>query len=230
MLPWLQTSTPSDTISVMRDTSLAKLVRDDVMARILRGELTPGQRINEPDVSSRLQVSRVPVREALRELESSGLVVSRKHAGVFVRQLTAREVADLYEMRAVLDSFAGAKAAGLPEAPRARLSAQLQHSIDRMNRHAEARDVQSYYGENLQFHWHIVEAADNHHLTETYRDIVQKLHLMRLHNLSQDYGMRTSIAEHVEIAAALAAGDVAATQALLGHHVNDAYRRLNEQH
>lgn len=229
MLPWIQPNTANDTISAMRETSLAKLVRDDVMARILGGELIPGQRINEPDVSSRLQVSRVPVREALRELESSGLVVSRKHSGVFVRQLTPREVTDLYEMRGVLDGFAGRKAAALAREPRAALCAQLQHSIDQMNAYAEVRDVQAYYGENLRFHWLIVEAADNHNLTETYRGIVQKLHLMRLHNLSKDFGMRTSIAEHVEIASAVSVGDVTGTQVLLGNHVNDAYRRLNEQ-
>lgn len=228
-LPWLLSRETQDTLSAVRETSLAKLVRDEVMAQILRGELTPGQRINEPDVSQRLKVSRVPVREALRELESSGLVVSRKHAGVFVRHLTPTEIADLYEMRAVLDSFAGRKAATLPDGPRQALNEQLQQSIARMNVYAERRDVQAYYGENLRFHWLIVEAASNHHLTETYRDIVQKLHLMRLQNLSKDYGMRTSIAEHVEIAASLAAGDAAGTQRLLNNHVRDAFTRLNEQ-
>ena len=91
MLPWLSLTDETDPA----DTPLGKRVRDDVLARILAGELKPGQRINEPDVAARLGVSRVPVREALRELESSGLVASRNHAGVFVRELSAREVADL---------------------------------------------------------------------------------------------------------------------------------------
>src|SRR5688572_7345594 len=96
-LPWL-TESPAGHLHTVRDISLSKLVRDDMLALILKGVLVPGQRINEPDVASRLQVSRVPVREALRELESSGLVISRKHAGVFVRQLDATEVRDLYQM------------------------------------------------------------------------------------------------------------------------------------
>src|SRR5690349_5519951 len=86
MLPW-STSGVSDTqdfVDAVRTTSLSKLVRDDLLGQILRGELPAGARINEPDVATRLGVSRVPVREALRELESSGLVVARKHAGVFV--------------------------------------------------------------------------------------------------------------------------------------------------
>ncbi|UUZ74068.1 winged helix-turn-helix domain-containing protein [Polaromonas sp. P1(28)-8] len=80
MLPWF-TESSADRFNDVRDTSLAKLVRDDMLALILKGVLAPGQRINEPDVASRLQVSRVPVREALRELESSGLVVSAQTLG-----------------------------------------------------------------------------------------------------------------------------------------------------
>src|SRR5256885_17224513 len=92
MLPWF-TPSSADLLADVRDTSLAELVRDDVLRAIARGELAPGQRINEPDVAARLGVSRVPVREALRELASTGLVASRKHAGVFVRVPAPTEVA-----------------------------------------------------------------------------------------------------------------------------------------
>jgi DNA-binding transcriptional regulator YhcF (GntR family) len=120
----------------VRDIPLSKLVRDDMLALILKGVLVPGQRINEPDVASRLQVSRVPVREALRELESSGLVISRKHSGVFVRQLDAAEVRDLYQMRGLLDGFAGRCAARLPDAQREALLTVLEASGQR---HAAGR-------------------------------------------------------------------------------------------
>jgi DNA-binding FadR family transcriptional regulator len=76
MLPWL-THHSSTLVSGVHETSLAKLVRDEVLSLILNGELAPGERINEPDVAARLRVSRVPVREALRELEASGLVAAR---------------------------------------------------------------------------------------------------------------------------------------------------------
>lgn len=227
MFPWLSTASP-DRIQELRDTSMSKLVRDDVLARILRGELSPGERINEPDVSSRLQVSRVPVREALRELESSGLVVARKHSGVFVRQLDSTEVRDLYEMRALLDGFAGAKSAALPQKARFALADHLDASIGRMNDAANAGDVQAYYAENLHFHWEIVESAGNQTLQDSYRDVVQKLHLARLKNLSQDFGIRISIAEHVDIATTLRAGQVAATQRKLSDHVGDAHTRLTQ--
>lgn len=225
MLPWF-TESSADRLIDVRDTSLSKLVRDDMLARILKGELAPGQRINEPDVASRLKVSRVPVREALRELESSGLVVSRKHSGVFVRQLQAAEIRDLYQMRGLLDGFAGRCAAALPDTGREALVAQLENSAAAMLEAASQHDVQRYYSENLHFHWAIVESAGNGELIQTYRGIVQKLHLSRLKNLSQDVGMQASIDEHVEIVQALRDADAQRCEALMAHHVSDAYERL----
>lgn len=225
MLPWF-TESPVERLIDVRDTSLSKLVRDNMLALILKGVLAPGQRINEPDVARRLQVSRVPVREALRELESSGLVVSRKHSGVFVRQLQAAEIHDLYQMRGLLDGFAGRCAAGLPDAQREALLALLCNSVDAMLEAAGQHDVQRYYGENLRFHWAIVESAGNGQLIDTYRGIVQKLHLSRLKNLSQDIGMRASIAEHVEIMQALRDADAPRCEVLMAHHVSGAYERL----
>lgn len=224
-LPWL-TESSSDRIIDVRDTSLAKLVRDDTLALILKGVLVPGQRINEPDVANRLKVSRVPVREALRELESSGLVVSRKHSGVFVRQLGETEIRDLYQMRSLLDGFAGRCAAQLPLEQRKVLSMLLTAATSAMLQAYSQQDVQAYYAENLRFHWAIVQATGNQQLLETYRGIVQKLHLSRLKNLSQSVAMQVSISEHVEIVDALRNADAQQCEALMAQHVSDAYQRL----
>jgi DNA-binding GntR family transcriptional regulator len=225
MLPWL-TESSTERFNDLRDTSLARLVRDEVLALILNGVLTTGQRINEPDIAARLGVSRVPVREALRELQSSGLVVARKHSGVFVRELDAVEIRDLYQLRGLLDGFAGCQAAQLPAAKKSALLAVLDDSINAMQDAARQHDVQRYYGENLRFHWAIVESTGNQSLAETYRGIVQKLHLARLKNLSQDVGMQASIAEHVQIVAAVRRGDPLHCDALMTRHVGDAFVRL----
>jgi DNA-binding GntR family transcriptional regulator len=217
---------PQHRISDVRDMSLAKLVRDDTLAQILSGVLVPGQRINEPDVAKRLQVSRVPVREALRELESSGLVVSRKHSGVFVRQLDATEIRDLYQMRSLLDGFAGRCVAQLPLPKRKVLSLLLSAATSAMQQALSEQDVQAYYAENLRFHWAIIQAVGNQQLLETYRGIVQKLHLSRLENLSQSVAMQVSIAEHTEIVEAVRQADTQQCEALMSKHVSDAYQRL----
>lgn len=227
MFPWLETA-PADRLRDVRDTSLAKLAREALMDRILQGELPPGARVSEPEVCERLGISRVPVREALRELESSGLVVSRKHAGVFVREIDAAEVRDLYELRGLYDGFAGARAAALHAPEREVLVRALDDSIARMKTAEQQAAVRDYYAENLRFHWLIVEASGNAQLAAAYRGVVQKLHLARLKNLSQGLGMRTSIQEHEAIARAIAQGDIGRASQLLGQHVGDAYERLTQ--
>ncbi|MEY4976778.1 MAG: putative HTH-type transcriptional regulator YdfH, partial [Pseudomonadota bacterium] len=225
MLPWLTPDTP-DRLKAVRETSLAKLVRDDLLQAILQGDLPPGARINEPDVCARLQVSRVPVREALRELESSGLVVSRKHAGVFVRTIEADEVGELYEMRSILDAQAGWRAAALPLPERAELVQALQDSIALMHAASAQRDLAAYYQQNLHFHWLIMAASGNRTMGQTYQALVQRLHLARLKNLAQDFGMRTSIAEHERIAQAIDQGEAESARRLLAEHVSGAHQRL----
>ena len=226
VLPWLTDSRHHSAVH-LGEMSLAKVVRNDMLALILKGALAPGQRINEPDIANRLGVSRVPVREALRELESSGLVVARKHSGVFVRQLEPLEIRDLYQLRALLDGFVGRQAAQLAKAPRAVLLADLKDSIQAMQDAEAQHKVQTYYGENLRFHWLIVAASHNNALTDTYRGLVQKLHLSRLKNLSHDVGMRASIAEHRDIVKALSQGDPQLCEALMSNHVDIAYKRLS---
>jgi DNA-binding GntR family transcriptional regulator len=225
MFPW-PTEDASELIAGVRDTSLAKLVRDDMLAQILSGELGAGQRINEPDVAARLRVSRVPVREALRELESTGLVSARKNVGVFVRVLEPKEVSELYELRSVLDAHAGRRAAGLPEPARRRLVKELSGFVRAMTAHARKREVQAYYASNLAFHWAIVVAAESETLARTYRSIVQKLHLSRLKNLARDIGMQVSMIEHRQIVAAIVAGDAARAESSLASHVTAAHGRL----
>src|SRR5690242_1762070 len=198
MLPW-RVSTPKGRLAEVRDTSLAKLVRDEILGRIMRGELAPGSRINEPDVAERLGISRVPVREALRALESSGLVVSRKNAGVFVRELSPSEVSELYELRAVFDAYAGRKAGGLDPVRRRALVKALEAATAGMRKAAKRADVPAYYAENLRFHWAIVEAVGNERFSAAYRDVVQQLHLWRFQNLSHGLAMAASAAEHDRI-------------------------------
>lgn len=227
MLPWLL-PTPSNLIDEVRETPLARIVRDEVLSLILGGELAPGDRINEPDVAARLGVSRVPVREALRELESSGLVASRKHFGVYVRVLSPKEVADLYDLRSTLDGHAGCRAASRPAAERKVLRRKLDGLMATMKKAATRQDVQQYYAANLAFHWAFVEAGGNAALATVYRGVVQQLHLSRLKNLSQDTGMQASIQEHEAVLAALAEGDAAGCQALLQSHVGASFGRLQQ--
>jgi DNA-binding GntR family transcriptional regulator len=223
VMPWAKADPDQNLLQQIRNVPLARVIRDEILALMLRGELAPGTRITEPMIASRLGVSRVPVREALRDLESTGLVESRKHAGAFVRELSRKETEDLYELRSVLDAFAGRAAAANGDP---KLVAVLEQRLTTMERAAEVKDVMAYYEANLHFHWDIIDASGNDQIREVYRSAVQKLHLARLKNLSTDVGMLYSIREHHAIVDAIRGKqpDVCAT--LMANHVKAAGKRL----
>jgi len=223
-MPWA-TSAPESLLTQVRDVPLAHLVRDEILACILRGEFKPGERITEPTIASRLGVSRVPVREALRDLENMGLVESRKHAGVLVRQLSAEETRELYELRSVLDAFAGRVAASASDPG---LISLLEQRLAAMDAAVLARDVIAYYEANLHFHWHIIDACGNSQIRDIYRGLVQKLHMVRLRNLSTDLGMLNSIKEHHAIVDAIRKGHADACEKLMANHVEAAGERLKQ--
>ncbi|MFJ3901240.1 GntR family transcriptional regulator [Streptomyces sp. NPDC090025] len=87
--------------------SVCTAIRDDIVT----GVYPRGARLTEEQLARRYGVSRVPVREALRTLESEGFVVSRRHAGAQVAEPTEREAADLLDMRALLEPLGAARAA-----------------------------------------------------------------------------------------------------------------------
>jgi DNA-binding GntR family transcriptional regulator len=213
-------------LSHIRDVSMGELIKQEVLSSILRGELKPGDRINEPDVAMRLGVSRVPVREALKALESTGLVVSKKHSGVFVRYIDEREITELYQLRASLDALAGRLLVQrLAQMPKAKQGIALLTELDKSIQNMEQMHGQPYYHENLKFHWMIVEGSANKSVADIYQQVVQKLHVARLGNLASEQSRLESIKEHKRILKAIRAGDELQVFQVLQAHVELARAR-----
>ena len=223
-MPW--SSTPNTAVSQAAALPLAHRVRENVLDAILSGEYAPGERITEPELAERLKVSRVPVREALKELETAGLLESRKHTGVFVRRLSTKETGDLYVLRSLLEAHTCTVAAANPNPV---LLSRLEDLLTAMDSAAASQELSAYYSGNIAFHWEIVLACGNDQICETYQGLVQKLHLARLTNLSSLGGMQHSQSEHLEILNAMRN----AQQELVGHlaskHVLTAKNRLFDQ-
>lgn len=87
----------------LQHPSLSDTVREELVRLIVTGVLKPGQRLNEVHLADRLSVSRGPLREAARELEGQGLVVSRPRLGFYVADFSATEIIDLYEIKVFID-------------------------------------------------------------------------------------------------------------------------------
>jgi DNA-binding GntR family transcriptional regulator len=86
--------------------TMTEIVADELRVKILNGDLIPGQRLVTADIADEMGVSRMPVRDALRYLESTGLVETIPHRGTIVKDLSEDEIVELYQMRAVLEGLA----------------------------------------------------------------------------------------------------------------------------
>ncbi len=211
-------------IALMQSSSLPTLVQRELTQQIIAGDLRAGAKLNEVDVALRLGVSRGPVREAFRALEESGLVRFEKNRGVFVRQLSLEEADEIFELRALLDEYAGRRAARNATADDV---AALQKLVDGMESAAGRGEVDEYFALNLDFHDRIIELAGNAKLARLYRRLVNELHLYRRASLGAAGNLPVSVAEHRAIIERIAAHQPAAAGRLLHDHVLHSRERAH---
>ena len=210
-----------DAIALLQTASLPSLVQEEILRLLRAGQLAAGAKLSEVALATRLGVSRGPVREAFRALEESGLVRREKNRGVFVREMSAAEAAELYALRAGLDELAARLLA--PAITDAQI-AELRTRVDRLDRVAGGIDV--YFPLNLAFHDRIVEMTGNGKLLAAYRRLIDEMHLLRRHGLVHGGGLGVSNAEHRAIVEALARRDAAAATRAAREHVLAGRRRL----
>src|SRR5471030_394632 len=197
-------STSTITVAELQSHTLTGVVQNEIEKMILRGELAPGQRLNEKLISDKLSVSRGPVREACRALAELGLVYLIPNRGVFIKRLTRADAIEVYDLRAGLTGLAASLLAPMLTTDHLR---QLNGFVDEMEQAAESADFARFYPLNLEFHDYIVRSTANTRLMKLYRGLVKEFHLFRTHGLVQRGALLESNREHREIVAALEAGD-----------------------
>lgn len=216
----------ADTLALVRSSSLPTLVHRELERMILAGELAVGAKLNEVSVAEMLGVSRGPVREAFRALEAAGLVRFEKNRGVFVRQIGVAEADEIYELRSVLDEFAGRRATEMAGPLDV---ADLRARIERMERAVAAGDLDAYHDANLGFHDRLIDLAGNAKFTGLYRRLVNELSLYRRATLDQAGIPTVSLKEHRAIVDCIASGQAAAAGRLLRDHVLASRERMHRK-
>jgi DNA-binding GntR family transcriptional regulator len=198
---------------------LVGVIEAQLQQAILAGHLAPGERIVEAELARQMGVSRAPVREAARRLESLGLLVSRPRHGFAVRTVSVKQVDDLYEVRINLELMSAALAC--QHATDTQL-AHLDVLVDEMVAQAEALAPAERVAMDLAFHSTISELSGNEYLQRLFDNMQTEVRMFLA--LSEDsYGDLKTLAEtHRPIAQALARRDVAAAQHALRFHLEDA--------
>ncbi|MFC6067297.1 GntR family transcriptional regulator [Streptomyces ochraceiscleroticus] len=192
-------------------------IRDDIVS----GTFPPGSRLIEELLASRYGVSRVPVREALRTLESEGFVTTRRHAGACVAEPTEQEAADLLDIRLLLEPLGAARAAARRSAAHLKVLRGLVRLGRARARHGNAADLRQLDG---WFHETLAQASGSPSMTALLTQVRRKIDWVYAIDLDQPSPGEAdrSWQEHGAIVDAVARGDAERARALTAAHVEHA--------
>jgi len=220
---------PSDTPIFMNaapekpEQGLPVFVAEQLKQLIYCGELKPGERLNEAALALRMGTSRGPVREAIRMLTGLGLVKAVLNRGVFVRQISVREMLELYDLRALVFGFAAERATDqLAENHKA----QFVQLLGDMDSACETENANLYYELNLKFHALVLLLSNNQRAQAAYDDYVKEMHLFRRDYFNAPGNMRQSNAEHRALYEAIARGAKTKAKSTAERHVLKGRERL----
>jgi DNA-binding GntR family transcriptional regulator len=204
----------SDGAVIEMHRSTRDRIRLALLKRISEGVYLPGERLKELTLAHEFDVSQAPVREAFRELEALGVLVSEHYRGTRVREISGSETKDAYQLRGYLEEIA-AQLIPLPKLQEEIQSIEAQQII--MRAAAHSGDMDGFARANILFHRSIVGLSSNQTLPKVW-DSLEIGMLSRL-NLQKNEDKLLSLAEiHQPIVDALKIGDLKRTGVLLREH------------
>lgn len=211
-----ETSEPSPKSLGVRNKTLREQVFDHLREEILSSRLQPGQELNELALSAELEVSRGPIREALNQLASEGLVKITPRRGATVAELTDEEFVEAYQVREALETLAIRLAVPRIEAEELDRLRQLH---EEMSGFVTSDEIKEFFDANSAFHQQIVDASGNAKLGEHYRLLMAQMGRYLPRSLTLRGTIESSPTEHAAILAAIEAGDPEEAARLLGNHI-----------
>ncbi len=181
---------------IERHQTLREKILETIRDAILRGVLKPGEKVAEPELAERFGISRTPIREAFRQLESEGYLTVIPRRGAVVTALSERDVKEFYAIKAILEGYAARMAAkNLSD----RDIERLETINTRLQQLADEGDVKTFYRVHNEFHELFIRAAGNEKLAELINQLVMKFNRPRLASLSLPGRMQISVDEHRKI-------------------------------
>ncbi|MEU0280783.1 GntR family transcriptional regulator [Streptomyces sp. NPDC088147] len=206
--------TTAEPLGAVRERVLTALRQD-----IIAGRLRPGDRLVERELAERFEVSRVPVREAIRALVAEGFVLFETPRRTVVRRLTQADVDELFELREALEVYAAGLAA--ERASRDSL-AELEELLDRAAVATRARDAERITDINTRFHDRVLAMAGNGLLISVMEPVAGRLRLLT----RQNEKWPELLDEHRALYEAIASGDPDRARARALAHVRANHRTI----
>ncbi len=201
--------------------ALSRRIVDQLKRVIIAGELRPGDRVLETDLAAQLGVSRGPVREAFRQLEQEGLLISHPHRGTFVASVPEDEIEEVYALRAHLEGYAARR---VVTERQDEAVAALGELLELMLQAAHANDLPALADLDLQFHDTLLELSGYTGLHRIWRSMDGLVRARTYATLALP-GRRELIeytaGSHRPIVEAIRSGDPDAVDAAVKHHIHE---------
>lgn len=208
-------------------SAIAPTIKDQVYAilkaEICGGEHVDGQRLQENDLATRLNVSRSPVREALRQLASDGLVLEIPNKGVFVRELTPKDIDDIFEMRLLLETYAINRS---PDFMTPAALEKLTFYHGELARLHAAGELSLYRDIDSKLHSLLIQLSGNDVAIAVYDKISSLAQKFRGISLLGKQRFDDSVEEHQSIIAGLLKSDTAGAAATNKRHLQFAKQEI----
>ena len=196
--------------------ALHEQVTQRLREMLVESRIAPGAKLNERELSEVLQVSRTPLREAIKRLAAEGLVELLPNRGAIALELSEADVRHTFEVMAGLEAQSGELAAErITDAELAEIKALHYEMLAAFTR----RDLPAYYRLNSAIHAAINTAARNPVLSATYRQVNARLLALRFKSNQDETKWRAAVQEHEDMITALSRRDPVALRALLVRHL-----------
>ncbi|MHB0869218.1 MAG: GntR family transcriptional regulator [Chloroflexota bacterium] len=205
---------------------MGELVYGAIRDAILTDQLAAGSRLSQDALARQLGVSRAPVRDALNRLEAEGLVRTAPPKGVVVAEMTMQELLDIFELRALIDSYVARRACEfLGDAEISR----LQEIVDVTAQLSEGRDIHKLVQAHADFHHLIYSACGNAELNRIARSLWDRSYRYRVTGLLNRAVALSSLDDHRAILQALREGDALRAEELMAKHNQQTIDRILSQ-
>ena len=192
--------------------TLREKILEHIRDAIISGSLKAGSRVSEPELAERYGISRTPIREAFRQLESEGYLTVIPRRGAVVSEFKQKDVEDFYAIKSILEGYAARQACSkLTEKELAKLHA----NNERLRELADHNDIKTFFKIHNEFHEMFIKAADNERLKELITSVVTRFQRLRFMSLSLPGRMRIAVQEHEKIIDAFRRRDAATAEALV---------------
>jgi DNA-binding GntR family transcriptional regulator len=198
-------------IQIDNHLTLREKIVETIRSAIVNGQLPAGSRVAEPDLADRFGISRTPIREAFRQLETEGFITVIPRKGAVVASLSAKDVSDFYDLKAVLEGYAARIAAK-------KLTEKDIAKMDSVNRQMEAaagrKEVRRVLALHNEFHDIFLKACGNEKLHSIVQNLVMQFQRFRL-ILAMPGRIEGIIQQHREIIEAFQERDEALAESLV---------------